>query len=237
MTRIKRSLGRALLHIISFMGFGISIALAPIIILFWPVRGLMFTISLKNDIWEKVFPVMVKGALFFFYMQIAVGLPAAAVSYLGIEHLFDGIVTAGIIIVFVALQLPRMLPPYFGVHFVPSKRHSILVKPGVETDLHLSITNLGLTVFKNCLCNVRFEDKFKVIDGPNYNYKVAYNHDAIFTPDKNFLTVSPCSHLIFGIRIQAPSEPGNYKVRVLLDSETTWGTAEQSLNINVSTNK
>ena len=235
MSRTRRFLRHGLLHIISLLGFVISIVLAPIIVLFGKARELIYDICSMNEIWERDFPYIINGSLSFFYLQIAIAIPGLSVEYFGKEHLFDAIVVAGFVLVFVAFQYPRMLPPYFGVHFLPLKRHSLSVKSGVKTDLYLGITNLGLTVFKNCLCNVCFEENFKVIDNPNY--KVSYNHDAIFTPDKIFLTVSPCSHLILGIQVQTPTKPGNYKVRVLLDSETAWGTAEQSLNVHVSTNK
>ena len=240
MSKAKGFLIRGLLHAISFLGFVISLLLAPIVILIGPVRELMFTISLLNAIWEKDFLDMIKGSFFFFYLQIAIGVPGIAVTYLGIEHLFDGIVAAGLIIVFVALQLPRMLPPYFGAVFATldeyDKKYHVSVKSSDEATLHFHITNLGLTFYKNCSCLFKFEEGFKVIKVVgDYPYKVQnQSRDALFLPDKIYLSVSPCNTIIFSVQVKTPAKSGDYKIRILLDCENTWGTSKQSLKVKVT---
>jgi len=240
MSSIKGFLGRGLLlHIGSFVGFSISILLAPIVILIGPVRELIFTISLKNKIWEKDFPNQMKGVLLIFYFQIAIGVPGIAVTYLGIEHLFDGIVTAGLLIVFFAFQYPRMLPSYFCALFttvtMDNKKFSKSVEAATEIDLFFCITNLGLTYLKNCFCSIEFEEGFQIKGSPDYVCGVTSDYRRIqFSPDKFFFSLPPFTYRQLIVRVKTAKKPGKYKVKIGLDSESTWGTAEKTLHLLVT---
>ena len=254
MNKVKGLLVSGLLNIGEFVTFIILLPLAPLVILVGPVRQLIFTISLRSKRWQKDYPGMFKTLLFFFYMQIAIGVPGIIYEYLGSEHLLNAIVAAGFFLAFVALQLPRMLPPYFVAVFMPAEdgsyredtTFSIQVKPSIPTLLYFRITNLGTTFFKDCVCSFSFDEGFTVLGSPQDCKGLDFeknlvvqekNHCAQFLPNANYLGIAPCNHSIFPVRVQTPAKLGKYKVKITLSSESTWGEAQESLTLEVTDSK
>jgi len=253
-SKIKGLLKQTLLNIGEFVGFVILLPLAPLVILMGPIRQLIFTISLRSKLWQKDYLGMFKILLFLFYVQIAIGVPVIVYERLGSQHLLNTIVVAGFFLAFVALQLPRMLPPYFVAIFMPTENgsyrddvaFSVTAKPATLTLLYFRITNLGTTFFKDCVCSFSFEEGFTVLDSPqcykglDFEKKLIVqkkNRCAQFLPDMNYLSFSPCNHLVFPVWVQTPTKLRKYKIKIMLSSESTWGEAQESLTVEVADNK
>ena len=120
------------------------------------------------------------------------------------------------------------------------RKYYVSVKPGIPTLLYFRITNLGLTFFKNCVCSFSFDEGFTVLDGSQYYEGLDFkktlvvqkrNRCAQFLPNMNHLGVAPCNHLVFPVCVETPTKAGEYKVQVLLSSESTWAEAHQWLKI------
>lgn len=243
MGKMRASLSRGVLAVLSFLGGVILIfPLAPIMVLIGSVRELIFTISIRTGLWKNKYDTIVKGAVFFFYLQIAIGVPWLAIHLLGMDHLFDGIVAAGLIIAFLAFQYPRMLPPSFDVTFTtPPKRdktYSKSVEAGTDTMIFLYVTNLGLIHLKNCACYIEFEEGFKALGSPSYLCSISSQSRRLeFSPNNFYLSLPPFLNRQMVARVQTPIKPGNYKIKIGLYSESTWGMATQSLSVRVTDSK
>ncbi|MCX6009676.1 MAG: hypothetical protein NTW48_06555 [Chloroflexi bacterium] len=248
--QIRRFFIWALLQWSEFIGFFIfCILLSPIFVLFGPLRQLLFTISLRSKIWSKDYRGLFNVILFFFYLQLAIAIPTIAYQYFGKDGLLEGIVIAGFLVTFMALQFQKMTPPYFFAAFLdPSNPNEdevlpkFRIKVSSQAPLFIRITNLGITTLKDCTLKLVFPEGFKIvedcdlyhkIDFPK-NFSVRQNKPCVdFLPKDNYLTFTPCTHLVFPIIVTTPSAKGKYIINVTLSSESAWGEDTQPLIVDV----
>jgi hypothetical protein len=233
---------------IEFWVYGILIFISPIFILFGPLRQLVFTLSLKNSIWASDHPGFFSIVLVVAYFQIAIGIPALVYQFIGNEKLFEGIALAVALLVFLALQLQKMTPPFFVSSFcspdgkrLEKKHFRMAVQPDSVVWLFISVTNLGLTTFKDCTFKITFPAEIRVIDDfdqyvstPFYkNYILRGNCTIVeFLPNNNYLTFPPLGQLIFPILIHTPEiECKKYRIVTSLSTESAWGEEQEPLSI------
>ena len=148
----KETIKWLILYWVEMLGLFIMLPFSILFVLMGDLRGLFFTISLRSRMWENDFPYLCKWVLLFFYLQLSVGIPGVIYQYFGTQYLFEAIVGTGGIIAFIALQLPKMLPPYYEVTFLNSedltvKKHPYRIESATGRNLLLifRVTNLGLS--------------------------------------------------------------------------------------------
>jgi len=250
LVRLKRFYGWAWLIWVEYLGYFLLYVLSPLYVLIGPLRQIVFMISLKSKVWASDHPVFFSGLLFFFYLQVAIGIPGVAYQYLGKDKLFEGIVGAVAVITFIAFQFQKMTPPYFVPTFVDSDNTSFAngtfrtkAKPSTRTWLSICVTNLGLTTFKDCVFQVIFPQGFSIIDNFDlYKDKDYAKHFTVratnttieFLPRDNYLTFAPLSNLIFPICVLTPKDPSEYQIVTSLSSESAWAVHNQPLIIVVA---
>lgn len=257
MTSVRDVIGRARRFYVwvwsvwaEYLAYFLLVVLSPLYVLLGPLRQLVFTISLKNNVWAKDHPSFYGYLMFVFYLQVAIGIPAAAYLYLGTDRLFEGIVVAIAIVTFIALQFQKMTPPYFVPTFVDPDNQfcsdgpfKSRVDPAVPIGLAIRITNLGISAFKDCTFRVTFPRGFSVLDGFDlYQGNPYAKHFTVresctvaeFCPRDSDMTFAPCTSLVFPIYILSPEENAEYQIVASLSSESAWGVHNQPLSIIVS---
>lgn len=244
MGRAKQMLLHAILKIASILsGFILAAILAPIIVLINQPRHLLYSISVRTWLWKRRYTTIIKGAILFFYLELAIGLPYLAVRLLGINHLFDGIVTAGLLLVFFAIHYPKILPPALHVTYTteagehPAYYHET-VEPESDTMLFFFIRNLGSIHLSNCGCSISLEEGFKALGSPKYVCETTSDSRIIQYTPRNFeMSLPPLMAKQIVLRVKAPKETGDYKISFTLYSESSWGNTERSLVLRVAEKK
>ncbi len=234
---IKR-LYRLFVNVVSiFSGVSVAVAFAPLIFLIPPLRYFLYRVTLTGVWWTGKYELIAKTGIFCFYSYLAVGLPLIAIRVLGSEHLFDGIVAAGLFIAFFAFQYPRMFPPNFAVTFttvsMDEKSYRKTVKGGGIEQIFFSITNLGIVHLKHGGSHFDFEEGFQV----RASNKTSTTGDAKrmqFKPGVFDLTLPPFLSQQMLVLVKTPNKEGTYLIRCTLYSESTWGAARHTLKLQVS---
>jgi hypothetical protein len=248
---LKRFYGWAWLTWVEYLGYLFLYVTSPFYVLLGTLRETVFTISLNSKVWAKDHPTFFSGLIFMFYLQVAFGIPIIVYTFLGEDRLFEGIIGAVAIITFVALQFQRMTPAYFVPTFVDPHNTSFAsgtfktkTKPATPTWLHICITNLGISTFKDCVFQVTFPQGFSILDDFDYYKDEDYakhfvtvqetNTVVEFRPRDNYMTFAPCTNLIFPIYVRTPKDPAEYRIVTSLSSESAWGLHRQPLVVAVT---
>jgi len=251
---LKRFYGWAWLTWVEYLGYAFLYVTSPFYVLLGTLRETVFAISLKTKVWAKDHPTFFSGLIFMFYLQVAFGIPIMVYHFLGEDRLFEGIIGAIAIITFVALQFQRMTPAYFVPAFIDPHNKAFAsgtfktkAKPATPTWLHICITNLGISTFKDCVFRVTFPQGFSIFDEFDFYYSDrAYAKHFItnrettdtitveFLPRDNYMTFAPCTDLTFPIYVLTPKDPGEYQISTSLASESTWGLHHRPLVIAVT---
>jgi hypothetical protein len=239
---------------LEYLGYFLLYILSFLYVLVGPLRQLVFTISLKTEVWAKDHPSFFSGLISMFYLQVAVGIPAIVYFFLGQDRLFEGIIGAVAVVTFVAFQFQKMTPPYFIPIFADSYNASSAsgtfrakAKPTAPTWLCIRITNLGISTFKDCVFRVTFPQGFSIFDEFDFYYRdeahakhfiaVRETSDTTtveFLPGDNYMTFAPCANLTFPIYVRTPKDLGEYRIITSLSSESAWGLHQQPLVVAVT---
>lgn len=249
---LKRFYGWVWLIWVQWLGYFLLLVLSPLYVIMGQLRQLVFTISLKKEMWAKDHPSFFSLLIFFFYLQVAIGIPALVYQFLGKDKLFEGIIGAFVIITFFAFQFQRMTPPYFVPTFVAPNNTSFAngtfrtkVKTATPTWLYICITNLGTSTFKDCVFQITLPQGFSIFDDFDlYEGRAYTKHFTVratdtdttieFLPLDNYMTFAPCTNLIFPIYVLTPKDPAECQIATSLSSESAWGVHSQPLTIMVA---
>jgi hypothetical protein len=227
-----------------FIGFVVLLPLSILFIFFGSFRQSIFMICLFNKMWRRDFKYLYQTLFFFFYLQIAFSVPAIAYYRFGEKMIFEGIAVAGLLLTFTAFQFQKMTPPYYDAVFLPSEGRSYIdepktilrIKSGEKTLLFVRVTNLGLSNFKDCIFSIIFPDGFEILKDLRIYKGIDFfkefelqkkNRCIQFLPDANYLTFTPCNHLVFPVWVTVPKKIGKYKIVSTLSSESAWGEASR----------
>lgn len=212
-----------------------SAILAPFIVLFPPLRYLIFRICLINDFWNDKYALIIKIAVLVFYTELIIGLPLLSVALLGMDHLFDGIIAAGLFVAFFAFQYHRMFPPNFAVTFTNKnmdfQSYSKSLRIGITEPIFFSFTNIGLVHLKNCGSSIQFDKSFEVRGNPKYT--VSRSKLMQFKPGVFDMVLPPLVSQQMVAFVQTPSQEGSYRIKCELYSESTWGKAHRIISLNI----
>jgi len=173
----------------------------------------------------------------------------------GQDHLLDGFVLGAIILSFIIFELPRLSRPNFYVVFLPGKEDVKRYEDTPQLDITISVrqekallffrvTNRGLNNYQNCTFWFSFHEGFMPLTDQNLYDGIDFakefklqkqNRCALFSPDKNYLSIPAGNHMFFPIWVQIPQTLDNIKkeVLVLSTSETRWGEFAKKLELRI----
>jgi len=214
--------------------FVIVFILAPFVVIFGWFRKYLFFMYLRGNF--PSFDAVMRGVVLFFYLELIVGISLIATRLLGNEHLFDGILVAGMLVAFFAFQYPRMTPPVFCVIFTDKMMDNMslskIVKKGNNELIFFAIINLSLIHLKNYACRAQFDKNIElninpsmlISDSNECIYPIAQYGNGLPPFDAQQIATPICPH----------EQTGDYEIDFMLSSEATWGTAHSRLTLTVT---
>lgn len=180
------------------------------------------------------------------------GVTMAVVATLGRGFVLEGFALATAVVLFVAVQLPRLFNPTVGVHVQLSSddgtmpdgrcRRGLALRPNSEILIFFDLVNLGMNYYKNCTVWLAFHKDLEVIDDPERYEGVQYRKDFTFQAENNCLLFVPGSHsmdMAMGSElcvlaiVRTPPAAGEYHVTAEISCETRAGSTRTEVTIEV----
>jgi len=196
-------------------------------------------------------------ALFFAVRLALVALAFCGLAFyirewVGEQFVFQGLTLGVAIAIFVALQLPQLLPPSYLPYFITGGEHGCLVNRNGTTVVSLQaerqsqlvfffVSNTGVNSYRNWECWITLPEQLTVVpyeDSKQYGPVQDFLRPFKWSPSNNSVyfsgeTVSPGSVVALALLINASQDQGKYACKVEFTCQSRSGSCFKNVHIRV----